>query len=92
MAGLLEGVGILTLIPMLEVALGGDRPSGVGLFFVEVLGRVGLDPDLGTLLTMFVLIILAKSALVWAALVQVGWTSIRVGINVSSSTWRHAGT
>ena len=59
-AGLLEGIGILTLIPMLEVAVGGDRLSGVGAFFVEGLAVVAffeplnITHKLGLLLDDFI--------------------------------------
>jgi len=77
-AGVLEGVGVAALIPVLEAAEGSGSQSGVSLYLGEILGIVGLEPTMATLLVIIVFLVLVKSASVWLALTQVGSTVIWV--------------
>jgi ATP-binding cassette subfamily C protein len=78
LAGLMEGVGVVTLIPMLEVAAGGDTPTGISRAIIGAVEAVGLEPSVGVLLGVVFGTILVKSALVWLAMTQVGKTMIHV--------------
>jgi ATP-binding cassette subfamily C protein len=79
LAGLLEGVGIVSLIPILQVADGrGTDPSGVAGYITRGLALVGLEPTLTVLLTILFLAILAKAAVFWVAMTQVRVTIIWV--------------
>ena len=74
-AGLAEGVGLLTLLPVLEIAVGagGEEPSQIGQIVGEVLERVGLSPTLGILLTLIVVAMSLKGVFRWLAMKQVGY-------------------
>lgn len=77
-AGLAESVGVLTLVPVLETAGGPDQdPSGIALWTDRILGAVGLAPDLAILLGIIVVAITMKSAFLWLAMRQVGYTVAR---------------
>lgn len=74
-AGFAEGIGVLTLLPILETAIGGegDEPSGVSLVFTQVLDRMGLPDTLGVLLALIVVTISLKGLCRWLAMNQVGY-------------------
>ncbi|MBS4048015.1 MAG: ABC transporter ATP-binding protein [Alphaproteobacteria bacterium] len=78
-ANILEGIGILTLLPLLNIATG---QSGAGnhivTTFTGFLTSIGLSPSLGGLLVFMVLTVLLKSALTWLGMKYVGYTMARV--------------
>ena len=58
LAGLSEGVGLVTLFPVLEIAERGAVPDNtLGRAVVQTLSFFGLHPTLGPLLTLIVLAI-----------------------------------
>lgn len=74
LAGLGEGLGIITILPVIETALGSvDEPSGISLFVVDTLGLFGLDASLPVLLSLIVAAISLKALALWFALNQVGF-------------------
>lgn len=78
-AGLLEGVGVVSLIPILQLAEGDvSQASGVSNVVTRFLRRVGLEPTLLTLLTILFLAIVAKAAVVWLAMVRVRLSVIAI--------------
>ena len=79
-AGLLEGFGIITLLPLLELATGGDEASRSGLSqtVAGVLGSVGLEATLGVLLSLIFLLVALKGTLLWLGMKQVGYTVAHV--------------
>jgi ATP-binding cassette subfamily C protein len=80
LAGLAEGVGVITLLPMLEQAVDGSAAQGSRLarLVVWVTESLGIAPTLGGLLLVIVLAITAKGLLRWFAMQQVGYTIARV--------------
>jgi ATP-binding cassette subfamily C protein len=74
LAGLAEGVGLLALLPILELAMGVDEPSGFARAVQGGLERLGVEPALGPLLALIFLAMLAKGVLLWLAMRQVGYT------------------
>jgi ATP-binding cassette subfamily C protein len=78
LAGLLEGVGVVTLIPILQVAAGGAATSGASRYVTDAVEALGLDPTVGVLLAFAFGAILLKSVLTWVAMTQVGRTMIHV--------------
>jgi ATP-binding cassette, subfamily C, bacterial len=75
LSGLAEGFGVVSLLPLLELAVGersGD-PSGVMKAVESVLGRVGLQPTLGVLLSAIVLGMFMKGLFMWLAVRQQGY-------------------
>lgn len=90
-AGLAEGVGVVTLLPLLELATlpeGGGEPSAAGRVVENLLGTVGLSTSLGTLLALIVLAMTAKAFLLWMAMRQVGYTVAQVMTDLRMSLLR----
>lgn len=75
LAGVAEGVGIATLLPVLEIGTapsGGDT-SGVAEAVADVVRGIGLAPTLPVLLMLIVLAMSAKGLFRWLAMSQVGF-------------------
>lgn len=67
MAGLVEGFGIVTLLPILELTTGQKPDSELSKLLNQFFAQFGLVPNLGPLLIMMVFGISAKAALTWLA-------------------------
>ncbi len=79
LAGLLEGVGIATLVPILEVAESGGTPqSALGRFVASTLESAGIEASLGPLLLLVVVTMTVKAFLLWLSNRQVGFTVAHV--------------
>jgi len=80
LAGLLEGVGVVTLLPLLEILTSaeGRETSGVSQAIAGFLARFGLEPSLGVLLLIIFGAMTAKALLIWTAMRQVGFTIAQV--------------
>ena len=79
LAGFLEGVGVVTMLPVLELVAGGaEDPSGVSIHVARGLEAVGLSPSLGVLLALIVFAMVAKAGFLWLAMRQVGYTVAQV--------------
>lgn len=79
LGGFAEGVGVATLIPLLELAPAGAEPSSdIGRAIAHALNTVGLAPTLPVLLGVIVLAMSAKAVFIWLAMTQVGYTVARV--------------
>ena len=98
-AGLLEGIGVITLLPLLELVAGGSDGdlSGVSLAIASGLAQVGLEPTLGVLLSLIVAAMVSKAVVLWLAMRQVGFTVAQVTTDLRMSLlrtllgvrWRH---
>jgi len=92
LAGVAEGVGISSVLPLLELATddgtGASEGSGLARAVAGGLGRVGLEPTLELLLGMVVAGIAAKAALMLLANRQVGYTVARVATDLRLSLIR----
>jgi len=75
-SGLSEGIGIATLLPLLNIAVGGTDidSTPLGKLIEEAFTIVGLEPSLGILLIVIVGGILLKSGFRLLAMMQVGYT------------------
>jgi len=87
LAGLVEGVGLSALIPLLSIAVGsqaGAAKGGSGLekTVTETLSALGLDPTIGVLLLVIVCSISLKSGLVLIAKKRVGYTVAQVATDL----------
>lgn len=79
MANILEGIGILSLLPLLNVATGRDGTSNpVAVAFTDFLTTIGIPATLGGFLALIVGTTLLKSALTWFGMKYVGYTMARV--------------
>lgn len=102
LSGALEGMGMLTLVPLLQVAVGGGHaPNSVFYKVTEnVLGVLGLKPALGPLVALAVGAVVTKSAVLWLAMKQVGYTVAHVSTDLRltftrallAARWRHFGS
>jgi ATP-binding cassette subfamily C protein len=78
-ANILEGLGILTLLPLLSLVVGQDAgTSHFATMFKDMLVSVGLQPSLLVLLCIMVATILLKSVLTWIGMKYVGHVMARV--------------
>lgn len=79
-AGLLEGFGLASLLPFLEIVLGGGDIAGsrFGDAVHGVLGVVGLAPSLGTILLLIVLMLWGKGICLLVATIQTGHATAAV--------------
>jgi ATP-binding cassette subfamily C protein len=82
-AGIAEGVGLVTLLPLLEVGTGqGEATSPLTRSLVDALRILGVSPGLGTLLLLIVVMMALKAVLVWLAMKQVGYTVAQVATDL----------
>lgn len=84
-AGLAEGVGLITLLPILELAMemgDGVEPTGLAAVVASLLGAVGLDFTLEILLGALVLMFCGKALAIVAANQQAGFIVARVAMEM----------
>lgn len=84
LAGLAEGVGIATLLPVLEIgtASTSQAPTGVGMKVASLVRGIGLEPTLPVLLLLIVAAMTAKGMFRWLAMSQVGFIVARVATDL----------
>jgi ATP-binding cassette subfamily C protein len=92
LAGLAEGIGLSTLLPLIGIAAdrgGGATPAATSGFqgtVVHAIRAAGLEPSMGALLSIIVAGMIVKAALVLLANKQVGYavahvaTDLRLGL------------
>lgn len=80
LGGFVEGVGVITMLPLLELVAGGgpQEASALGTAVGAGLESVGLSPTLGVLLSLIVAAMTLKSVFLWLAMQQVGYTVAQV--------------
>ena len=97
-AGLLDGLGLSTLLSMLSLATGdGESPSLPEELALEFAGALGITPTAGTMLLLAIALIGTKAILVLLANRQVGYTVAHVATDlrlallraVMASRWRY---
>lgn len=79
-SGLADGIGVLTLLPIIDtISSGGNIPqSGVGLIMLRLLDALGLQHGLSVLLMITATIIWAKGIFLFIAMRQSGYTVAHV--------------
>lgn len=82
LAGVAEGLGLTTLLPLLSVAVGHPHKSGLSHKVMEVLSTLHLAPTIGVMLSIIVAGMVLKSALVLLANRQVGYTVAHVATDL----------
>ncbi len=82
LAGLAEGLGLTTLLPLLSVALGDQTHSEFSLQVIAALHGIGLEPTVMTMLAVMVLGMVASSGLVLLGNRQVGFTVAHVATDL----------
>lgn len=100
LSGLGEGVGIISMLPLLDLAIGERgtaEPSFLTRGIETTLAYVGLTPTIGILLGFIVVGIALKASFLWLAMRQVGFTvadvtkDLRLDLvrAVLAARWRH---
>lgn len=74
LAGLSEGFGLVTMLPLLELTLDSEQTTPVSAALRRGLAAVGLEPTLGTMLLMILVAMTAKGVLLWFGMREVGYT------------------
>lgn len=78
-AGLLEGISIAAILPLLDVLMEGSASGGaLSALVYRALGFLGWQPSLGVLLALMVVAMSLKSFALWVAMRQVGYTIAHV--------------
>lgn len=91
LAGLLDGIGLSTLLAMLKLVTdeaGDDEPSLPEEAALAIAGFFGLDPTAGNLLMLAILMIALKAILTLLANRQVGYTVAHVATDLRLSLIR----
>lgn len=85
-SGLLEGVSVITLVPLLEqaTASAGERASGSGIggAVQSLLMAVGIEPTVWSLVAFVIAAISLKAIALWSAMRQVGYTVAKVTLDL----------
>ena len=86
LAGLVEGIGLTALLPMLNLAMnqgsGSAAESASGRFVASALQTIGVSPSIESLLLVLVLGVMLKSALVLIVDRKVGYTVAHVATDL----------
>jgi len=86
LAGLVEGIGLTALLPMLNLAMsegsGSAAESASGQFVASALQTIGVTPSIESLLLVLVIGVILKSALVLIADRKVGYTVAHVATDL----------
>jgi ATP-binding cassette, subfamily C, bacterial len=90
LSGFAEGIGIVTLLPVLELAIAepGADESAIMALTRGALATVGMEPSLGVLLTFVIGGMFLKGAFLWLAFRQVGYTVAQVATDLRLSLIR----
>ncbi len=88
LSGLAEGIGLSALLPVLSIALNPDGASAEGernafeQMVIDLLQRVGIQPELGPLLLLIVAASALKAVLLLIAQRQVGYTAAQLATDL----------
>ncbi len=82
LAGVAEGVGLTTLLPLLTVAMGDQTHTQLSAKVLEILHAVGLEPTIVTMLVIIVVGMTISSTLVMIGNHQVGYAVARVATDL----------
>jgi len=95
LAGILEGIGLSMLLPLLSITVGGQITSGdvsaanaanesskLESMVTEAFSAVGVTPSVGSLLVVIICAITLKSVMMLVAKKQVGFTVARVATDL----------
>ncbi|MCU7959805.1 MAG: ABC transporter ATP-binding protein/permease [gamma proteobacterium symbiont of Bathyaustriella thionipta] len=84
-AGVAEGIGISAMLPLLSVAMKGEKdaePSEFERMITDTLGGMGITPSIGVLLSIIALGVMVKIVLLLIAKKQVGYTAAEVATDL----------
>ncbi|MFQ5659620.1 MAG: ABC transporter ATP-binding protein [Gammaproteobacteria bacterium] len=81
-AGIVEGLSLTTMLPLLSVSIGDSIDSGVGRFVVQNLRLMGVEPTIGVMLLVIVVGMTLRGMLLLVANRQVGFTVAHVATSL----------
>src|SRR5208283_4613403 len=83
LAGLAEGIGIATLLPLLGLVAGGEARNNteLGRMIADTLQAVGIQPTVGMLIVLILVLMTAKTGLILLAARQWSLYAARVETN-----------
>jgi ATP-binding cassette, subfamily C, bacterial len=83
LAGLAEGFGIATLLPLLGLVAGGEARNNteLGRMIVDTLQAVGIQPTVGMLIVLILVLMTSKTGLILLAARQWSLYAARVEVN-----------
>lgn len=82
LAGAAEGLGLTTMLPLLEIALGQPPESGPGYQISNALQALGIPPTIDAMLMVIVAGMVIKSLLLLIANRQVGYTVAQIATDL----------
>lgn len=88
LSGAAEGVGLATLLPLLELTASGETRSRFAQTVSAMMAGIGLRTTLESLLGIIVLGMALKSAFQWLAMREVGYTVARVATDLRLTLMR----
>lgn len=90
-AGLVEGIGIAALLPLLNIVAsdGAGSTSSVGQALERLLEAMSLTPSIGLMLLIIVLLTTAKAGFMLIAAGQTSYTSAKVAMNLRLEVLEH---
>jgi ATP-binding cassette subfamily C protein len=82
LAGVADGIGLSALLPLLNITLessaGVEQDSALSRFIFDALDTVGLDPSIGVLLFVIVMVVCVKGLLIFFAKQRSGYIAAEV--------------
>jgi ATP-binding cassette subfamily C protein len=89
LAAVVDGIGVSTMLPMLSLVAGGNaggegvkEPSELERTVERALTGLGIEPTLGTLITIILVAVVAKAGLIVLSKRQVGYTVARIATDL----------
>ena len=86
-ASLFEGFSVITVLPLLEIATnaGNGAPTGLSADILNILRFVGLPPNMGVLVGIIVVGIIAKAIFLFTAMTMVGYVVAQIATELRLS-------
>ena len=81
-AALLEGIGLIALLPLLSLVLKQETSNPLVAEFERFLTAAGLEPNLEILLIFIVALMFLKATAMWYAKSKVGYATAQVGVDL----------
>lgn len=82
LASLTEGIGLVTLLPVIAIVGGESDPSGTAKVILDKLAEFGIQPDLNSLIGVFILMMVLKASITFLATQFISNTAAEVATNI----------
>ena len=81
-AALLEGIGLVALLPLISIVLNQESSNPLVVKMEEFLASAGMQPSLEALLIFIVALFCLKAGAMWYAKSKVGYATAQVGVDL----------